>query len=156
MIITESGSRKSKCSEKAFSHKCVGFFCTFCFWGSVGNHLHNAKLEAELLMLLVGCWLRWPGDCSWSRLTALLLGRLLLGVLVLHWDSLDGVCCSLKPESWAGWFPLKYSPTYSYRWLHCGFQNVRSEHRNCIARTQLVNWSRRLANWLYSLGTMQK
>jgi hypothetical protein len=22
-------------------------------------------LEAELLMLMVGCWLWWPGDCSW-------------------------------------------------------------------------------------------
>jgi hypothetical protein len=31
-------------------------------------------------MLLVGGWLRWPGDCSWSRLTALLFVRL-LGVL---------------------------------------------------------------------------
>jgi hypothetical protein len=29
----------------------------------------------------------------------------------------------MKPESWYGWFPLKSSPTYSYRWLHCDFQN---------------------------------
>jgi hypothetical protein len=64
---------------------------------STGNHLHNAKLEAERLMLLVCCWLRWPGDCSWSRLTALLLGRL-QGVLALHWSSFDSAWCSLKPD----------------------------------------------------------
>jgi hypothetical protein len=46
-------------------------------------------------MLLVGGWLRWPGDCSWSRLTALLLGRL-LGCVALHWGSLDGACRSVK------------------------------------------------------------
>jgi hypothetical protein len=73
-----------------------GGFCVFWFWGSMGNHLLHVKLEAELLMLLVGCWLRWPGDCSWSQLTAFLLGRL-LGVLALHWCLLDGACCSVKP-----------------------------------------------------------
>jgi hypothetical protein len=39
-------------------------------------------------------WLRWPGECSWSRLTALLLGRL-LGVLFL---TEAGACCSVKPD----------------------------------------------------------
>jgi hypothetical protein len=36
--------------------------CILWFWGNMGNHLHNEELEAELLMLLVGGWLRWPGD----------------------------------------------------------------------------------------------
>jgi hypothetical protein len=35
--------------------------------------------------------------CNWSRLTALLLERL-LGVLSLHWGWLDGACCSVKPD----------------------------------------------------------
>jgi hypothetical protein len=30
----------------------------------------------------------------------------------------------MKPESLFGWFPLKSSPTCSYRWLHCDLQNV--------------------------------
>jgi hypothetical protein len=55
------------------------------------------SLRCSSLMLLVGGWLRWPGDCSWSRLTALLLGRL-LGVFAFHWGSLDGACCSVKPD----------------------------------------------------------
>jgi hypothetical protein len=58
--------------------------------------LNYSKLQAELLLLLVGCWLRCPADCRRSRLTALLLDRL-LGVLALYWCSLDRACCSVKP-----------------------------------------------------------
>jgi hypothetical protein len=45
----------------------IDTFCkyTTCVMGS---------LKWSSLMLLVGGWLRWPGDGSWSRLTALLLG----------------------------------------------------------------------------------
>jgi hypothetical protein len=71
--------------------------CPLWFWGSASNHLHNAEFEVELLMLLVGCWLRWPGDCGRSRLTTLLLERL-LGVFAFHWSSLDGACCSVKHD----------------------------------------------------------
>jgi hypothetical protein len=46
-------------------------------------------------MLLVGCWLRWPGDCKWSRLTVLLLERL-LGALALHWGSLEALGLPLR------------------------------------------------------------
>jgi hypothetical protein len=63
-------------------------------------------IQAELLQWLIGsCW-RWPDDCSWSPLTALLLGRLLDCLLftdartmrhALQWSS-------LKPESGSGWF----------------------------------------------------
>jgi Na+-transporting NADH:ubiquinone oxidoreductase subunit NqrB len=38
---------------------------------------YTTCIKRNSLMLLVSGWLRWPGDCSWSRLTALLLGRLL-------------------------------------------------------------------------------
>jgi hypothetical protein len=47
----------------------------------------------------------------------------------------------MKPESWSGWFPLKSSPTCSYRWLHCDFQKVPREHPNCTVRTLLADWS---------------
>jgi hypothetical protein len=94
-------------------------------------------------MLLVGGWLRWPGDCSWSRLTALLLGRL-LGVLLFAGACSMGHAVQwspMKPENSSGWFPLKSSPTCSYRWLHCDLQNVPREHANCTARTQRTNWA---------------
>jgi hypothetical protein len=122
-------------------------FCAFWFWGSVGNHLHNAKLEVELLMLLVGCWLPWPGDYSWRWLTALLLERL-LGVLALHWSSLNGAFCSVKPDEARELICLVPTtlPTCSYRLLHSGSHNISHEHPDCTARTQLVNWSHRLAN----------
>jgi hypothetical protein len=70
------------------------------------------ELEAEPLMLLVGCWLWWPGNCSWSWLTALLLGRL-LGVLLFTGARSMGRAVQwslMKPESWSGWFPIKSSP----------------------------------------------
>jgi hypothetical protein len=91
-------------------------------------------------MLVVGGCLRWPGDCSWSRLTVLLLGRL-LGVLFFTGARSMGHAVQwspMKPESWSGWFPLKSSPTCSSYWLHCDFQNVPREHANCTSLIQLV------------------
>jgi hypothetical protein len=98
-------------------------------------------------MLLVGGWLRWPGDCSTSRLTALLLGRLLRVLLFTEARSMGRAVqwSPMKPESWSGWFPLKYSPTCSYRWLHCDLQNVLREHSNCTAGT--VRSNRSEASW---------
>jgi hypothetical protein len=58
----------------------------------------------------------------------------------------------MKPESWSGWFPLKSSPTCSYRWLHCYLQNVPREHLNCTARTQLANCSARCWSYFTSDG----
>jgi hypothetical protein len=89
------------------------------------------------------------GRATWSRLMALLLERL-LWVLALHSGSLDGACSSVKPDEareliWL--VPLKSSPTCSYLWLHCDLQNVPHKHPNCTVRTQLANWSARLANW---------
>jgi hypothetical protein len=97
----------------------------------------------ELLMLLVGCWLRWPGDCSWRRWRRCCLED--------YWE-----CCSSlgfawwgvlfsesrwsQKVSWSGWFPLKPLPTCSNRWLHCRLQNVPREHANCTAGTVRVNW----------------
>jgi hypothetical protein len=59
--------------------------------------------------------------CSWNRLAALLLERL-LGVLFFTGARSMGrtvMWSPMKPERWSGWFPLKSSPTCSYRWLHC-------------------------------------
>jgi hypothetical protein len=103
-------------------------------------------------MLLVGCWLRWPGDCSRSRLTALLLERL-LGVLLFTEARSMGRAVQwspMKPESWSGWFPLKSSPTCSSRWLHCDLLSVPREHPNGTARTQRVNWFES-SSWLKRL-----
>jgi hypothetical protein len=47
--------------------------CAFWFWGSADNHLYNAKLEAEFLMLLVGCWLRRPDQLSCDSTVKLFL-----------------------------------------------------------------------------------
>jgi hypothetical protein len=100
--------------------------------------------------------------CSWSRLTALLLGRL-LGVLLFTEARSMGLAVQwspMKPESWSGWFQLKSSPTCSCRCLHCELQNVPREHTNCTARNihanrweaswQLTDWTdpRRLVNCL--------
>jgi hypothetical protein len=115
-------------------------------------------------MLLVGGWLRWTGDCSWSQLTVLLLVRL-LGVLLftgarsmrraVQWSP-------MKPERELIWLvPLKSSPTCSYRWLHCDLQNVPHEHAKCTAGNVHANWSeascwltdpRRLVNCLKRLS----
>jgi hypothetical protein len=82
-------------------------------------------------MLLVGGWLRWPGDCSSSRLTVLLLGRLLGVLLFIEGRSMGRAVqwSPMKPESWSDWFPLKSSPTYSYGWLHCDLQTCRANRR---------------------------
>jgi hypothetical protein len=105
-------------------------------------------------MLLVGGWLRWPVDCSSSRLTAL-LGRLLGVLLFIEARSMGRAIqwSPMKPESWSGWFPLKSSPTCCYRWLHCDLQNVPREHANCTAGTVRANRSEAsslLAGWTQS------
>jgi hypothetical protein len=113
--------------------------------------LHNAELEAELLMLLIGCWLRWPGDCSWSRLMALLLGRL-LGVLAVHWGSLNGVCCSVKPDDLAGSHLslCRLAPIASYiATCRTCYANTRTALLELYLQTdlcRLANWSSCLAN----------
>jgi hypothetical protein len=85
--------------------------------------------------------------CSWSRLTALLVGRL-LGVLLFTGASSMGRAVEwspIKPEGWSGWFTLKSSPTCHCRWLHCDLQNVPREHTNCTAGTVRANRSE--ASW---------
>jgi hypothetical protein len=90
--------------------------------------------------------------CSWSRLTALLLRRL-LGVLLFTEARLMGRAVQwspMKPESeLIRLVPLKSSPTCSYRWLHCEFQNVPCEHANCTAWLQLADWFKS-SSWLES------
>jgi hypothetical protein len=103
------------------------------------------SLKRGSFMLLVGGWLRWPGDGSWSQLTALLLG-----------DCSECVCPSLRlawwgvvfsearwsqTVSWSDWIPLTSSPTCSYRWLLCDLQNVAREHAKCTAGTARANRS---------------
>jgi hypothetical protein len=67
--------------------------------------------------------------CSWSRLTALLLGRLLGMLLFTEARSMESAVqwSPMKPESWSGWLPLMSSPTCSCCWLHCDLQNVSRE-----------------------------
>jgi hypothetical protein len=68
--------------------------------------------------------------CSWSRLTALLLERLLGVLLFTEARSMKRAVMwsPMKPESWSGWFPLKSTPTCSYRLLHWDLHNVPREH----------------------------
>jgi hypothetical protein len=81
-------------------------------------------------MLLVGGWLRWPGDCSSCRLTALLLGRL-LGVLLFTEARSMGRAVRwspMKPKSWSSWFPLSLrrpAPIAGY------IATYRTCHANC-------------------------
>jgi hypothetical protein len=94
--------------------------------------------------------------CSWRRLMALLLGRL-LGVL--HFTGARSMGCAvqlspMKPESWSGWFPLKSSPTCSCRWLHCDLQNVPREQAKCSAGNVRANRSE-ASCWLRSLVNLQ-
>jgi hypothetical protein len=97
-------------------------------------------------MLLVGGWLRWSDDCSSSRLTALLLGRL-LGVLLFTEARSMGRAVQwsqMKPESWSGWFPLKPSPTCSCCWLHYDLQNLPHE----LLELYVLTGPRHLRYWL--------
>jgi hypothetical protein len=117
---------------------------------------YATRIMRSSLMLLVGGWLRWPGDCSLSRLTALLLGRV-LGVLLFTEARSMGRAIRwspMKPESWSGWFPLKSSPTCSYRWLHCDLQNVPRVHANCTAGNVRANWS--VSSWWPANGTQSQ
>jgi hypothetical protein len=89
------------------------------------------------ICIMRSSWCSWSAvdcdgraTCSWNRLTALLLERL-LGVLLFTF----------------GWFPLKSSPTCSYRWLNCDLQNVPHEYAKCTAGTVRVNWSE-ASSWL--------
>jgi hypothetical protein len=70
------------------------------------NHINVSKPLKELFHSVSTCDApavtgQCPGDCSQSRLMALLLGRL-LGLLALRWCSLDEACSSVKPGSRSG------------------------------------------------------
>jgi hypothetical protein len=96
--------------------------------------------------------MRWPGDCSSSRLMALLLGTLLGMLLFTEARSMGRAVqwSPMKPESWSGWFWLKSSPTCSYCWLLWHLQNVPREHAICTAGTVRANRSEAsslLAGW---------
>jgi hypothetical protein len=84
--------------------------------------------------------------CSWNRLTALLLGRL-LGVLLFTEARSMGPAVQwspMKPESWSVWLPLKSSPTCSCRWLHCDLQNVPRD----LLELYVLTGPRHLHYWL--------
>jgi hypothetical protein len=53
----------------------------------------------------------------------------------------------MKPESWSGWFPLKSSPTGSYRWLHCDFQKYHANTRTALLELYVLTGPSHLANW---------
>jgi hypothetical protein len=92
-------------------------------------------------VLLVGCLLRWPGDLKLKSAEGV-AARKTAGIVALHWSSLDGACCSVKPESeLIRLVPLKSSPTCSCRWLHCDLENVPREHANCTTPSQSAAWS---------------
>jgi hypothetical protein len=90
--------------------------------------------------------------CSWSRLKALVLGRL-LGVLLFTAARSMGRAVQwspMKPDSWSGWFPIKSWPTCSCRWLHCDLQNVPRDHAKCTAGNVRANRSK-ASCWLTAL-----
>jgi hypothetical protein len=76
------------------SQLCGGYRLLW-FWGSASILCEAWGLALCCYWSAIGCHER--ATCSWSRLTALLLRRL-LGVLALHWGSLDGACCLEKPD----------------------------------------------------------
>jgi hypothetical protein len=124
-------------------------FCgaAWCYWSAVGCG------GSGWLVVEVG-WRRCDGraTCGRSRLTALLLGRL-LGVLLCTEARSMGRAVQwspMKPEGWSGRFPLKSSPTRSCLWLRYGLRNVPREHVNCAAGDVRVNrsWT---SSWLTRL-----
>jgi hypothetical protein len=61
------------------------------------HNSHNAELEAELSMLLVGGWLQWSSDFYVKSADSVAAWKTAESV-ALHWSSLDGACCSVKPD----------------------------------------------------------
>jgi hypothetical protein len=94
-------------------------------------------------------------DVTGRRLVAV-AWRLVVEVSWRHCCLKDECCSSLRLArwgvlfsearwnqrvSWSGWFPLKSSPTCSYRWLLYDLQNVPREHAKCTAGTARANRS---------------
>jgi hypothetical protein len=96
---------------------------SWCYWSAVGCDSRFTVVEV--------CWRRCCLEDCWECCSSLRLAR--WGCAV-QWSPME-------PESWSGWFPLKFSTTCSYRWLHCDLQNVPREHPNCTAGTVRVIWS---------------
>jgi hypothetical protein len=91
----------------------------WCYWSAV-------DCDGRTTVVEVG-WRRCCLEDCWECCFSLELAR---------WR-----CCSVKPEIWSGWFPLKSSPTCSYRWLRLDLPNVTRKHANCTVRSQLPNWT---------------
>jgi hypothetical protein len=125
------------------------FIGTFCKYTT--RVMRSLKQCSRCYWSAVDCGGR--ATYGWCRLTALLLGRL-LGVLLFTEARSMGRAVQwslMKPESWSGWFPLKSSPTCSYRWLHCGLQNMPGKHANCTAGNVRANRSE-ASCWLTELN----
>jgi hypothetical protein len=112
-----------------------------CWWyAPLLTHSVNTQLA-----LCGALWCYWSAvgcdgraTCSWSRLTALLLG-----------DCWECACSSLRLAWWGVLFseaPLKSSPTCSCWWLRYGLQNVPREHANCTAGMRVLTGRGHLAD----------
>jgi hypothetical protein len=142
-------------------------------WGRGGIPTINTRLQTictfigivwslrwSSLMFMVSGWLRWPGDCSWSWLTALLLRRL-LGMLFFTDARSMGRAVQwslLKPESKL----IRLVPTkvltdlllslvtlqFTGQHANCNVGNIRAIRSE--ASWQLTDWTdpRRLVNCL--------
>jgi hypothetical protein len=110
-----------------YSHVISHLWGSFALFGSEEAWITSCIMWS----LRRSSWCYWSavdcdgrGDCSWSRLTVLLLGRL-LGVLVFTEARLVRRAVQwspMKPESWSGSFSLKSSPLRwpgdcSWSWL---------------------------------------
>jgi hypothetical protein len=110
------------------------------------------NLETVLSMLLVGGWLLWPGEYSWSRLTALMLGRL-LGVLLFTEARLMGCVVQwspMKPESWvdlAGSHLSLRQPAPIAGYI-VTYRTCRTNTRTAMLEMHVLTGCRHLADWL--------
>jgi hypothetical protein len=99
-------------------------------------------------MLLVGGWLLWPGDCNWSQLTALLLGRLLGVLLFTEARSMERAIqwSLMKPESEF----IRLVPTKVFAdllLLLVALRLTERAMRTALLELNVLTGSSHLANW---------
>jgi hypothetical protein len=93
---------------------------------------------ARRIVVEVGWWHCCLENC-WECCSSLELAR---------WGVLFSGARWSQRVSWSGWFPLKSSPTCSYRWLHYDIQNVPEL---CV-----LTGPCHLGNWLTELNSKSK
>jgi hypothetical protein len=92
--------------------------------------------------------LRWPGDCSWSQLMALLLGRLLGVLLFAEAHSMGRAVQWSQRVDLAGFHSslCRPAPVDDY------ITTYRMCHANCTAGMYVLTGPRHLVNWLTELN----